>query len=374
MSNFNYPIQIDSSVYTKTLSDLDYNRIIDYLEANTDWDITLKKVRNNLKLGIEDKSITNKAFEYSLLVRYFSNLSNYCRKATTEERNTLYCNFVSCLESISICKSNPKIIRDLADLLCLPHTVTINTCCASYTYDISNYDIINFDSSDCLDYDDITTVNVAPSSGIQLLDFTLDNYEGCNSVNYNMTGSFASSSSFIAMFNLFPPSSPINNTTKFILSTTGSLVSGRAFTLNGAKLDSSWNFNSSHEKQFLSPFRRYLIRYINNEWYIDDVDNDKYKNVNILTVQYDTSTSGIQNFILKGGINYSLQVWDVDNYGIYLDDPIYNKGLYIKVYIVSMYGSNPLVFKSGANSWDLVTSPSGGILEWYSDGINWILQ
>jgi len=150
MSEFNYPIQIDDTTYIKTIGDYDYNRIFNYLVDNTDWDVTLKRLRNNLKVGIIDKNLERKAYDYSLLLKYFNNLANYCRKATTTERNNMYCNFISCLENSFVCRNNPQIIRDLADLLCIKPPLTcgltkIDDTNVYYRSDDSLYKINEFD-------------------------------------------------------------------------------------------------------------------------------------------------------------------------------------------------------------------------------------
>lgn len=370
MSEFNYPIQIDDSTYIKTIGDYDYNRIFDYLVNNTDWDATLKKIINYSKVGIEDSNIERKAYDYSLLLRYFNNLSNYCRKATTTERNNMYCTFISCLESSFVCRNNPKIIRDLADLLCLPHTATNTSCCSDYTYDIFTYDILSYTSS-CGDFDNTINTSVSPivQSTPSYVDIIVDDFSLCKLTQYRLSALGIDSSGAITMYKLFPPLTPINNVTQFVLNTNSVEGFGKSFTYHGALLDSSWSFNISHKKQYLAYDRSYLFRYLNNEWHIDDVNTNKYEDVVIDTVLFNNDI--IQYFILKGGNSYSLRINDISSYGIYLDNAVYNKGLYIKVTMTGVYSSPTLTFKYGTDSW---TISSGETLEWYSDGTTWILQ
>lgn len=372
MSNFEYPIQIDDSVYTKSINDLDYNRIVEYLENNTDWDSTLKKIRNNLKLGIEDKFLNKKAFEYTLILRYFNNLSNYCRKATTEEKNNLYCNFIQCLENIAICKSNPKIIRDLAEMLCMGFTATIDCSCITYTYDISTYDITNVIDKGC---SDIVLVNSSvgfPASSSTI--YIYDNVDypdlSCGIIEYRLSALSGSSGYGEYMYRLLPPF-VLEPTKSIIIYNTGDDSSGRFFTEAGSYLDSSWNFNINHKKQYLAPYRRYLFRYINNEWYVDDIHPDKYVTLNWEPIYYSGPPSN-PPMIFKGGIHYNLLGvgGDLSSQPIYLDNPEYNKGLYIRVTRPNFYSNNPTL-DTGTQQ---IVLTVGIDLEFLSDGTQWILQ
>lgn len=168
MSTFNYPDQINNSVYSKTIYDYDYNRILNYLINNTDWTQSLYKLRNNKNLGIDSFTLSKKTYEYTLLLRYFSNLSNYCKKATVSEKNNIYCNFISCIENLAICKSNPKMIRDLADLICInpptecgiskfdSNSVYLNS--ENKIYKINNFDYNFYNSYRCFYYKSSTLV------------------------------------------------------------------------------------------------------------------------------------------------------------------------------------------------------------------------
>ncbi len=367
MSEFNYPIQIDNTTYSKTIGDYDYNRIFDYLVDNTDWDVSLKKLRNNLKVGIVDENLERKVYDYSLLLKYFNNLSNYCRKATTTERNNMYCNFITCLENSFVCRNNPQIIRDLADLLCLPHTATNTDCCSDYVYDIFTYDIISYNGS-CGDFDDTITTAVVPvfSGETIFITETVSNYSICELVQYRLTSASSASNSDFILYKLLPPAT-VEEGDKFVLAVQGENTFGRDFIEQGAYLDSTWNFNSLHKKEYLANYRTYLFRYINGSWYVDDVNADKYEQITFQSSNIFLTTPIIP---LHAGIEYTLQSYNVQT-GVILtiDNPVYSKGLYIK--IISTGGTPTLTFDINGEE---VTLLNGETIEYYSDGISWILQ
>jgi len=367
MSEFNYPIQIDDSTYSKTIGDYDYNRIFDYLTDNTDWKFTLDKVKNNLKLGIEDSNLNKKVYDYSLILKYFSNLSKYCRNATTTERNNLYCTFITCLETSFVCRNNPQIIRDLADLLCLPHTTTNSDCCSTYTYDIFTYDILSYTSS-CTDFDNTISTAVVPvfSGVITYIPQTVDDYSACVLTQYRLTSTSTASNSDFILYKLLPPVTA-DEGDKFVLTIQAENTFGRDFIEQGALLDSTWDFNTSHKKEYLANYRTYLFRYINSEWYVDDVNTNKYEQITYQSSNIFNSTPVIP---FHAGIEYTLlsMVFDT-NVTIPLDNPIYSKGLYIKIIYTS--GSNPFTVDTYS---DQIVLSSGNTYEWYSDGISWILQ
>jgi len=135
MSDFNYPIQLDDSVYVYTPSDLSYNTIFNEIMVNSDIKDILKKIRIQLKLGVESDLVETSYF-YVVLLDYFDALFEYYNKATDTEKSTFYNDYIKCVENIAICKSNPKLIRSLTDLVKIVPPVG---CGLSYLTDNSSY-------------------------------------------------------------------------------------------------------------------------------------------------------------------------------------------------------------------------------------------
>lgn len=135
MSEFNYPIQIDSSKYIKTSQDISYNKIFNKIFKDTNIKSLLKKIRTHLKLGIENTLIDD-AFYYVVLLDYFDSLFEYYKKASIIEKQTFYSEYIKCLETNSICRNDPKLIRYLSELI--KYNISVE-CGLNYKDDLSSY-------------------------------------------------------------------------------------------------------------------------------------------------------------------------------------------------------------------------------------------
>lgn len=135
MSEFNYPIQIDSSKYIKTSQDISYNKIFNKIFKDTNIKSLLKKIRTHLKLGIENTLIDD-TFYYVVLLDYFDSLFEYYKKASIVEKQNFYLKYIQCLETNSICRNDPKLIRYLSEVIKYNFNVE---CGLNYKDDISSY-------------------------------------------------------------------------------------------------------------------------------------------------------------------------------------------------------------------------------------------
>ena len=161
MSDFNYPIQVDDSVYDYTLQDINYNQVFTEIFNNSDIKDILKKLRIQLKLGIES-NLVETAYFYVVLLDYFDALFEYYSKATDTEKSTFYTDYIKCVENIAVCKSNPKLMRALNDLVkvippveCGLSYLTDNSVYLKsnyYTYKINNLNKNNFSDQYCFYY------------------------------------------------------------------------------------------------------------------------------------------------------------------------------------------------------------------------------
>ncbi len=161
MSDFNYPIQVDDSTYNYTVQDINYNQVFNEVFNNSDIKDILKKLRIQLKLGIES-DLTETAYFYVVLLDYFDALFEYYSKATDTEKSTFYTDYIKCVENIAVCKSNPKLMRALNDLVkVIPPTecglsyLTDNSCyyrSGKYLYILNNKNRNNFTEQFCFSY------------------------------------------------------------------------------------------------------------------------------------------------------------------------------------------------------------------------------